>query len=257
MLCWLPIAAWAAVTGRAIPGSAGEFLSALYGLNVRFLVAIPLLIIAEFAVHAASARLLPQFATTGLVPPDELPAMRALIIRLARLRDAVLPWIAILGIVVAGLAINDTLHGVHEVEWTREQGDGAGLGFGGWWFLYVGRPVYLILLLGWVWRVILLFMLFGGLARLRLFIVPTHPDRTGGLGFLVGFPAAFAPVVLALGPTADVSTLYTAVTAMRMVPLSKASVLPLVLAASIPMLMVLALEVPLGQMLANVVKALL
>jgi len=348
LLAWLPLVAWAAWTGRAFSQAGGEPLVVHFGIHARFLVAIPLLIFAEAAVHGTSARLLPRFVTTGIVPADEVPALQALIRRLARLRDAVLPWIAILAIVVAGITVSDLLHRAHEVEWAMEPGESVFRGFGGWWFLYVGRPIYLALLLGWMWRVVLLFLLFRGIARLRLSIVPTHADRTGGLGFLVGFPAAFALVVLAmsavtaamlahdvvyhdvsvktlrvqmalftvmavlvflvpmlafagplsrakrqalldygalvcehgrlvhqrwiegkrvaehkvleapeLGPAADVATVYTAVQAMRTVPLSKSSVMPLVLAAIVPMLVVLALEVPVGQLLGNVVKALL
>ena len=349
LLAWLPIAAWAAWTGRAIAEIAGgEPLLAHYGIHVRFLVAIPLLIVAEATVHAMSARLLPPLVTTGIVLPDEVPSLRALILRLARLRDAVLPWIAILAIVVGGISVSDMLQRVHEVAWAIEPGQGIFRGFGGWWFLSVGRPIYLALMLGWMWRVVLLFLLFRGIARLRLSLVPTHADRTGGLGFLVSFPAAFAPVVLAmsavtaamlahdvvyhdisvmtlrvqmalftvmavlvflvpmlafagplwrakrqalldygalvgahgrlvhqrwiegkhvgehkvldapeLGPVADIATLYTAVVSMRTVPLSNSSVIPLILAAVVPMLIVLTLEVPVGQLLANVVKSLL
>lgn len=42
LLAWLPIAAWAAWTGRAIAQTAGEPLLAHFGIHVRFLVAIPL-----------------------------------------------------------------------------------------------------------------------------------------------------------------------------------------------------------------------
>jgi len=63
----------------------------------------------------------------------------------------------------------------------------------------VGRPIYLTLLIGWVWRVILMILLFRGIAGLDLVIVPTHPDRAGGLGFLDRSPKAFAPVALAVG----------------------------------------------------------
>jgi hypothetical protein len=345
LLAWLPIAAWAAWTGRAVTPTSGEPLLAHFGIHVRFLVAIPLLIFAESAVHGMCARLLPRLVTTGIVPPEELPALQALVQRLARLRDSVLPRIAILGIVLAGVTVSGLLHGAHEIDWAKEPGESRAHGLGAWWFLYVARPIFLTLLLGWVWRLVLL---FGGIARLRLSIVPTHADRTGGLGFLVGFPVAFAPVVLALsavtaamlahdvvhhgvsvktlhlqmaafavtvvivfllpmlafagalsrakrqalldygalvgqhgrlvhqrwiegkrigeqqvldapelGPVADVATLYSAVVAMHTVPLSKASVVPLALAAAIPMLVVLGLEVPIGQLLANVVKALL
>jgi len=83
-----------------------------------------------------------------------------------------------------------------EVAWALES-DGA-LGFGGWWFVYVSRPIFLALLLAWLWRLVLVVILFARIGRLELSLVPTHPDRVGGLGFVQGLPAAFAPVSLAL-----------------------------------------------------------
>jgi hypothetical protein len=75
------------------------------------------------------------------------------------------------------------------------------LGFGGVWFAYVVRPIFIGLLLGWLWRIALLTILFVRIGRLNLSLVPSHPDRTGGLGFLKSLPAAFAPVSFALSAT--------------------------------------------------------
>jgi hypothetical protein len=52
--------------------------------------------------------------------------------------------------------------------------------------------------LAWLWRVVLAFVLMRRLAKLDLALVPTHPDRRGGLGFLESLPSAFSLVVLAL-----------------------------------------------------------
>jgi hypothetical protein len=222
------------------------------------------------------------------------------------------------------------------------------MGFGALWFLYVGRPIYLMLLIGWVWRVILMILLFRGIAGLDLVIVPTHPDRAGGLGFLERTPKAFAPVALAagavlaagwahdvvyhgvsaqsmqlpmaafvvsallvflspllvfagpllkakkqalldygaligrhgrlvrerwiegrevkedailsapeLGPVADTTSLYEAVKRMRIVPLGKASIAPILLAAAIPMIAVFAIQVPVKGILKMLMKALI
>jgi len=74
----------------------------------------------------------------------------------------------------------------------------GGLGFGGWWFAYVARPIFLALLLAWAWRILLLTLWLGRVARIDLQLVPTHPDRAGGLGLLAKLPGAFALVSLAL-----------------------------------------------------------
>ena len=198
LLAWLPIAAWAVATGRAGTDAANEPLLAHFGIHVRFLVAVPLLILAEGVVHNTMQRLLPQFVASGVIPPAEMPRFRETIGRIIRLRDASLPWVAILAIILAGITIADVVHHAHEIDWAVDGLPGAQrTGFGGWWFLYVGRPIYLTLLLGWVWRIVLAFLLFRGIARLDLAIVPTHPDRAGGLGFVAGFPAAFALVAFA------------------------------------------------------------
>jgi hypothetical protein len=63
------------------------------------------------------------------------------------------------------------------------------------------RPIFIALLLGWLWRIVSLAVLFARLGRLGLDLVPTHPDRAGGLGFIEKLPGAFAPVTFALSAT--------------------------------------------------------
>ena len=60
-----------------------------------------------------------------------------------------------------------------------------------------------------------------------------------------------------LGPVADTLALYEAVKNMRAVPLGKASVAPILLAAAAPMLVVLAIQVPVKDILRMLVKALI
>src|SRR5437867_4069907 len=78
---------------------------------------------------------------------------------------------------------------------SRETGQ-LRVGFGGWWFLFVVRPVFTFLLLHWVWRLVIVAVLFWRIAHLDLRLVLTHPDRTGGLGFLEQARSAFSPIVL-------------------------------------------------------------
>jgi hypothetical protein len=72
------------------------------------------------------------------------------------------------------------------------------LGFGGWWFLFVVRPVFTFLLLHWLWRLFVASVVFWRITYLDLRLVPTHPVRAGGLGFLELAPTAFSPIVLAI-----------------------------------------------------------
>lgn len=194
-LTWLPIAVWALLADRALPGVAAEPLFQHFGVHVRCLVAIPLFILAEGIGHGLTTRLIPYFVSSGLVAADDRARFVGIVRGVARLRDATLPWFVILGLVLAWGVLSPGPNETHEVVFAE---GGPRLGFGGWWFLYVVRPIYLGLLLGWLWRVALLFVLFARIAALGLDLVPTHPDGVGGLGFLERVPALFSPVVLAV-----------------------------------------------------------
>jgi len=71
---WLPIAVWALLSGRALPGEASEPLLQHFGVQVRCLIAIPLFVLAEGVAHGLTTRLLPHFVRSGLVSEGDGPA---------------------------------------------------------------------------------------------------------------------------------------------------------------------------------------
>jgi hypothetical protein len=196
-LAWLPVVIWAWWTGRALPeqGQAAEPLLQHFGVHARLLIALPLLILAEAVAHRVMARLVPQFVHAGIVQPADVPRFREILAATTRLRDAAVPWLIIVGIALAWAFTGSAVHALHELSWAAEGGPVPSLGFGGWWYVYVGRTIFIVLLLGWLWRLILLAITLKRIARLDLAIVPTHPDRAGGLGFVERFPVAFSLVV--------------------------------------------------------------
>ncbi len=54
LLTWLPIALWAFLAGRLLDAGTGEPLLQHYGVHVRCLLAIPLLVLAEAAMHSTA-----------------------------------------------------------------------------------------------------------------------------------------------------------------------------------------------------------
>ncbi len=60
------------------------------------------------------------------------------------------------------------------------------------------NTLFLFLLLRWLWRFGIWAALLWRTSRLPLRLVPIHPDRCGGLGFLAIFPGIFSGLVLAL-----------------------------------------------------------
>ena len=198
LVTWTPIAVWAFLAHRALPGVAGEPLLQHFGIPVRCLIAIPLLVLAEGVAHVVSMRLVPYFVASGVVRESDVPAFREVVRGVGALRDSTRPWVILLAVLAAWTYLTPVATDVHEVVWASDSGETkTGLGFGALWFLYVARPVYFALLLGWMWRVVLVFVLLRRIARLELSLVPSHPDGAMGLAFLEGLPTSFSLVALA------------------------------------------------------------
>ncbi len=198
LLAWLPIAIWAWKNSFLLPLEGDEPLLAHFGINARLLLGVPLFIIAEGMMQSTLTALLPRLVSSGVVPPGQLDRLRSILGDIARLRDSVLPWIAIFAALASFFLLSRPSEVPHELSWAKGEADGAGMGLGVWWYLYVGRTIFLTLLLAWLWRLALLFMLFKRIAGLELSMVPTHPDRCAGLGFMARIPVMFVPVVLGI-----------------------------------------------------------
>jgi hypothetical protein len=192
LVTWLPIVAWAAATGRLreLAWSGGTVRHLV--LHFRCLVAIPLLILSEPIADRIIGAIVGNFPASGLILDDDRPAFARVVRSVKRLRDSRLAWSLIVGLVLA-----TTLLGSHHAL-AAEAADATLIGFGNTWATFVVRPLFLLMLLAWLWRLLLTWNLFVRIARLDLQLVPSHPDRVGGLGFVELQPAAFSLVVFTL-----------------------------------------------------------
>jgi hypothetical protein len=69
----------------------------------------------------------------------------------------------------------------------------------GWWFGLVSLPLFQFLLFRWYYRLFIWARFLWQVSRIKLDLVPLHPDRSGGLGFLSGVTFAFMPLLMAQG----------------------------------------------------------
>jgi hypothetical protein len=196
LFAWMPIVLWALATGHLAGADGGEPLLQHYGVHVRFLVAIALFILAEPALHRACVALSRRFVASGAVTPELLPRFEAVNASTKRLADASLPWVFALGAAIAWSIADPPSRHDDAMSWAV--GADGGVGFGGWWAAYVARPIFVALLVGWLWRIALVTLWLWRVDRLGLALVPTHPDRTGGIAFVERLPGAFALVTFAL-----------------------------------------------------------
>ena len=105
---------------------------------------------------------------------------------------------AIAGVVIAWIAATPAEWDAHELSWGMSEPLLRALQFGVFWFRYVASPIFKTLLLVRRWRLVLATALMWQISRLKLTLVPTHPDERAGLGFLEVVPMAFIAPAFAI-----------------------------------------------------------
>lgn len=200
-LAWLPPALLSAVQGTAWRGSLGGqafFLD--FGAYARFLISIAMFVLMERMAEKRIATLIRQFHAADLVAAVERSRFVQALQRADRRASSGRAEAVVLGAAVVATANALYLHlSVLQTSWIGSLADGAvRLSAAGWWTMLVSFPLFWFLLLRWLWRFVVWAMLLRDLARLDLRLVATHPDRSGGIGFLGLFPPTFTAFVFAL-----------------------------------------------------------
>jgi hypothetical protein len=202
LLAWLPLLLLSAWEGQLLGGSAAvPFLHDLE-VHVRFLVALPLLIGAELVVHRRMRPIVQTFLDRRLVAQDLLPRFDGAIASAMRLRNSVLAEVLMIAFVygVGVMIVWRHYIALDAATWyATPSAGGASLSLAGMWYAYVSVPVFQFLLLRWYFRIFVWTRFLWQVSRIELRLVPTHPDRTGGLGFLSGSVHALAILALAHG----------------------------------------------------------
>jgi hypothetical protein len=202
LVTWLPLLVLSVAEGRAWGGSVKVPFLLDVDVHARFLLALPLLVFAERIVHQRMRPVVAAFVKRGLVPDESRAQFDAAIISAMRLRNSVLVEVLLIAFVYGvgvqfiwrtGVAVDvPTWYGM--VAAGKLQPTMAG-----WWFGCVSLPIIQFILLRWYFRLFIWTRFLWQVSRIKLHLVPTHPDRTGGLGFLSFVTYAFAPLIAAQG----------------------------------------------------------
>jgi hypothetical protein len=202
LLTWLPLLAISAAQGRALDRSGPVPFLLDLELHIRFLVAIPLLIGAELIVHSRMRTLLQQFRDRELVPQNEHSRFEAAVQAAFRLRNSTLAEVLLIAFVyVVGIEVVFKHYTVLQAAtwYATPSADGPALSAAGIWYVYVSLPIFQFLLCRWYFRLFIWGRFLWHISKIELRLVPTHPDRLGGLGFLATTVNAFAPLAAAHG----------------------------------------------------------
>jgi hypothetical protein len=197
---WVPLLALCIAHGTAWGNKVNIPLLEDYSIYGRFIVALPLLIAAETVIDPFIRLVISTLNSSGIIGGSDLPAFRASLEKLARLRDS-----GFVEFFLALFAFFPIFLFAADYEWVSSRYSAwhgttsRGISAAGWWFVFVSSPFLRFLMFRWVWRYALWGYVLHRVSNLKLTLLPTHPDRMGGLGFLLFAQQQFAILAAALG----------------------------------------------------------
>jgi hypothetical protein len=197
-LAWLPLVPFTIFSGRFAGGVLVPFLND-FEVHVRLLFSLPLLVLAEMVVYFRMRAIAAQFIERKIITDDERPAFDAVLSSAMRLRNSIAVEIAMLLVVtLVGPFMWRGALALHSDTWyATVMGSNPGLTAAGRWYTFVSVPVFQFVLLRWYYRLFIWCRFLFQVSRLDLNLVPLHPDRCCGLGFLANVAYAFAPLLAA------------------------------------------------------------
>lgn len=187
---WLPLVIFNAIDGTLYTGVSNPFVDDI-AMHARILIALPVLILIRKVIDVKSSGVIKYVSDFLLDPADRQKLLDVKLPRFRKLACSSLTELILL-MIILGSILSIVKSGVYgglqggDTSWKF-----AGLpednvmSLAGKWAVFVSIPFFQFMLLQWLWRYIVWMMLLFHISRLPLKLLPTHADRSGGLGILI------------------------------------------------------------------------
>jgi hypothetical protein len=197
-LTWLVLLALAAFQGFAIGHRVEVPFLRDFAVHARFLLAVPILLLAETIVGPRVAEAARHFVSSGVVVEEDYGKFETAVARGLAWRDSTAAEVIFVVVSYAVTAVNLRWTAVHVSTWSvLHNGSGASLTWAGWWLVFFCIPLFQFLSLRWLWRLFLWGQFLWRMTNLKLHLAPTHPDGAAGLGFVGEAQRFFAVILIA------------------------------------------------------------
>jgi len=196
-VAWLPLAVLSALRG----GSSFRSFLTDYATQSRFLIIIPVLILAELPLIERISTVADHFETF-LVPHNQISEFQKHRTSGEKLRDSKLAKMLIFLLTYAAavwLGQYLSPNGVEFMAWFKGGGGFRFFSPAGTWAIFVSYPILAYLTLLWLWRRLLWVRFLRSTTRLNLQLIAAHPDHLGGLGFIEAALRGQLPFSFCLG----------------------------------------------------------
>ena len=196
LVTWIPLLLLSLASGHASKGIIEVPLlhdPSMYG---RFLFVLPMLEMAEVIVSLRFLVQVRHFVEAAIISENDRPRFDAAIREVIKIRSSKFTEIA-MATLALGISITVRVI-VIDTEGSNWQRLGSTTTLAGWWYALVSLPILLFFLIRWFCIFCLWSWFLFKVSRLDLQLTPTHPDHSGGLGFLGWGLASFSTILMAV-----------------------------------------------------------
>ena len=195
-LTWLPLLVLSGLEKFAMGHRVPVPFVRDFAVHSRFLLAVPLLVVAENFIGPRLAHAAEHFVTSRLVTEEDYQEFDKTIEKGLRWRDSTLAEVIFVVLAYIGTLTTQTSLSIHVSTWYALRTEsGVSHTWAGWWLILICIPLFQFLTIRWLYRQFLWGQFLWRMSRLNLQLVPTHPDGAGGIAF-VGEVQRFFGVLL-------------------------------------------------------------
>lgn len=200
-ITWLPLLILSVIDGTAFKGKVGIPFFQDAAVQARLLAGLPFLLYGELFAHRRMEPRIQNFLRRSILTGEEIPKFQDVIGQAHRIRDSIWPEVGIAVLVyTVGVWSWRSQMVLGAPSWfASPDGTNLNLTLAGYWLAFVSVPVFQFILARWYARFLIWFWLLWRLSRLKMDLIPTHPDRAGGIGFLTRATYSFGFVLLTQG----------------------------------------------------------
>ncbi|HEX5024311.1 MAG TPA: hypothetical protein VFV68_03520 [Agriterribacter sp.] len=195
LVCWLPLAALSFIE----LGAQQFYLLFIRDIatHVRFLLAIPLLLLARKFVNKSFNQLVDTLYETKIVDDNNVAAFEKTIQWVLKWRNAIIVDILLLVLVYYGFYIRESTKVNNQTFYAPWAIKNDSISIAGWWYVLFSLPVLQMIVYRWFYTICLWIIFLRKISKINLNLSSLHPDGAGGLGFLRYAQLSFLPVAFA------------------------------------------------------------
>ena len=168
-------------------------------VHVRLLISLAILLYAEVIANERFQIVIRQFLKCHIISERDHKKYETMIARALQFSgSAAIELLLLIFVITIGRWISNHIRPFDISVWYAvKQNNMVNLTLPGYWYAFVSLPIFQFILMRWYYRIIIWYGLLWRISKLKLQLNSLHPDKAGGIGFLVNSIYGLEPFLMA------------------------------------------------------------